>query len=74
VSAHRTDVRQHSLFLKVDGRVLATGSNYHGQLGDGSTTDRHSRVVVQRISDGGTMLFNFLTSDRLAVVPFDTCA
>eukprot|EP01046_Picozoa_sp_COSAG06_P042740 COSAG06_NODE_5489_length_3446_cov_2.584105_1_plen_858_part_00 len=36
----------HSLILKTDGRVLAFGSNSQGQLGDGSTTDRHSPVEI----------------------------
>ena len=36
----------HSLVLKADGSVVAFGYNGHGQLGDGSTTDRHSPVAV----------------------------
>ena len=36
----------HSLILKADGRVLAFGSNKYGQLGDGSTTERHSPVEI----------------------------
>ena len=41
---------QHSLCLKQDGSVWATGSNSHGQLGDGSTTDR---VTFGKVVDGG---------------------
>ena len=37
----------HSMILKQDGSVWATGSNVHGQLGDGSTTDRQSFVKVK---------------------------
>ncbi len=36
----------HSLFLKNDGTVWATGANYYGQLGDGTTTDRNTPVQV----------------------------
>jgi len=36
----------HSLFLKRAGTVVATGFNRYGQLGDGSTTDRHRPVTV----------------------------
>ena len=38
--------RDHSMILKQDGSVWATGSNDHGQLGDGSTTNRSSFVQV----------------------------
>jgi alpha-tubulin suppressor-like RCC1 family protein len=34
----------HSLALKADGTVWAWGLNNHGQLGDGTTTDRHTPV------------------------------
>jgi len=34
----------HSLFLKKDGNVVAAGNNEDGQLGDGSTTNRHRPV------------------------------
>jgi alpha-tubulin suppressor-like RCC1 family protein len=36
----------HALALTTGGRVLACGYNFYGQLGDGSTTDRHEPVFV----------------------------
>ena len=39
---------QHSLVLKQDGSVWATGYNFCGQLGDGSTVNR--KVFVQVIA------------------------
>lgn len=36
----------HSLFVKSDGSLWATGFNYNGQLGDGTTIDRHSPVPI----------------------------
>jgi alpha-tubulin suppressor-like RCC1 family protein/uncharacterized protein YkwD/thiol-disulfide isomerase/thioredoxin/plastocyanin/uncharacterized membrane protein YphA (DoxX/SURF4 family) len=42
----------HSLALKSDGSVWATGHNYYGELGDGTNTYRYSPVQV--IGPGGT--------------------
>ena len=36
----------HSILLQQDGTVWCTGSNLHGQLGDGSNTNRDSFVQV----------------------------
>ena len=36
----------HTLLLKTDGSVWATGRNEYGQLGDGSNTDRSSFVQI----------------------------
>jgi hypothetical protein len=36
----------HSVFLKSDGTLWATGSNTHGQLGDGTRTDRLTPLSV----------------------------
>ena len=42
----------HSLFLMKDGTVQATGRNDHGQLGDGSNSDRTNSVPV--LDSGGS--------------------
>jgi len=39
-----------SLALKVDGTVAAWGANDYGQLGDGTTTERHAPVKVANLS------------------------
>jgi alpha-tubulin suppressor-like RCC1 family protein len=36
----------YSLFLKTDGRLFGCGTNNHGQLGDGTTTDRDSPILI----------------------------
>eukprot|EP00771_Trimastix_marina_P001282 gnl/Trimastix_PCT/2341.p1 GENE.gnl/Trimastix_PCT/2341~~gnl/Trimastix_PCT/2341.p1 ORF type:complete len:723 (-),score=104.11 gnl/Trimastix_PCT/2341:234-2402(-) len=36
----------HSLALTAQGAVFAWGSNHHGELGDGTTTDRHIPVEL----------------------------
>lgn len=36
----------HSLFLKMNGNVMAAGNNSSGQLGDGTNTQRNSKVNV----------------------------
>lgn len=41
----------HSLALKSDGTVWAWGSNANGQLGDGTTTDRHYSTQVKANSN-----------------------
>ena len=40
----------HSLALKRDGTVWAWGQNYFGELGDGTTTDRHTPVQVSDLT------------------------
>lgn len=42
---------EHSLFLKADGSVWATGQNGSGQLGLGSTTSQPVPVQVSALSD-----------------------
>ncbi|MBK9401485.1 MAG: choice-of-anchor D domain-containing protein [Bacteroidetes bacterium] len=58
----------HSLFLKNDGTVWATGFNAKGQLGDGTTTQRSTPVQVSGLSSitsitGGTDHSLFLKND-----------
>jgi alpha-tubulin suppressor-like RCC1 family protein len=36
----------HSLYATGNGKLWAMGANFRGQLGDGSTTDRHTPVQV----------------------------
>ena len=40
-----------TLVVRSDGTVVAWGSNYFGQLGDGTTTDRATPVVVSGLTD-----------------------
>ncbi|MDR1641639.1 MAG: S-layer homology domain-containing protein [Clostridiales bacterium] len=40
----------HFITIKDDGTVWGTGSNNYGQMGDGTTTDRHTETV--KIMDG----------------------
>ncbi|HET7294697.1 MAG TPA: chitobiase/beta-hexosaminidase C-terminal domain-containing protein [Vicinamibacteria bacterium] len=42
--------RYHSLAVKSDGRVYAWGYNATSQLGDGTTTDRSTPVLVQGLT------------------------
>jgi hypothetical protein len=39
----------HSLAVKSDGTLWAWGDNSDGEVGDGTTTDRHSPVQFQLI-------------------------
>ena len=45
----------HALFQKMDGSLWAMGSNAYGQLGDGTTTDRHTLI---KIVDGNVTAFS----------------
>lgn len=58
----------HSLFLKNDGTVWACGNNAHGQLGDGTTTNRFAPVQVSGLANiisikAGTTHSLFLKND-----------
>jgi alpha-tubulin suppressor-like RCC1 family protein len=37
--------RYHSIFIKADGTAWGAGSNYYGQLGDGTTIDADSAAI-----------------------------
>ena len=41
----------YAMFLKSDGTVWATGINNYGQLGDGTTQNRHSELITVNISN-----------------------
>ncbi|MCL2048727.1 MAG: hypothetical protein FWG87_08365, partial [Defluviitaleaceae bacterium] len=41
----------HTVALKSDGTVWAWGYNYHGQLGDDTTTNRHTPVQVTGLTE-----------------------
>ncbi len=45
----------HSFALRSDGTVVAWGDNDHGQLGDGTTTERHAPVAVKGLGGGGLL-------------------
>jgi alpha-tubulin suppressor-like RCC1 family protein len=45
----------HSLFVFANGTAEASGANGQGQLGDGTTTDRHTPVAVSGITQGVTI-------------------
>lgn len=42
--------KSHSLAIKSDGTLCAWGGNGHGQLGDGTTTERYSPVQIDRMN------------------------
>ena len=50
----------HSIALKKDGTIWATGSNQHGQFGDGSSVSTKSYVKIQEFGDGETYSDNYI--------------
>ncbi|MDQ3980108.1 MAG: hypothetical protein M3314_11225, partial [Actinomycetota bacterium] len=52
----------HSLAVSTEGAVLAWGWNGYGQLGDGTTTERHLPVVVRGLSAVRTVSAGWLHS------------
>jgi uncharacterized repeat protein (TIGR02543 family) len=58
----------HSLFLKNDGTVWATGNNQYGQLGDGTNVDKNTPVQLSGLNGitamaGGALHSLFLQND-----------
>jgi len=44
----------NTLAVRSDGTVWGWGSNYYGQLGDGTTTDRSAPIqIFKTVADGG---------------------
>lgn len=46
----------HALALKSDATVLAWGENFHGQLGNGTTTDSYAPVQVAGLGPGSGVI------------------
>ena len=44
----------HTVYLKADGRVFASGQNMYGQLGDETTTQRSTPVEMATLSSSNT--------------------
>ena len=57
----------HSLGLTSNGTVIAWGSNFYGQLGDGTTTRRNSPA---QIGPGRSWLFYDLGRNHTAAIAF----
>jgi alpha-tubulin suppressor-like RCC1 family protein len=61
--------KEHTVYLKTDGRVYAAGRNADSQLGDGTTTDRHTPVELTSLGSdnqavaAGEKVTVFLKSD-----------
>jgi alpha-tubulin suppressor-like RCC1 family protein len=51
---------RHSLALLSDGTVLAWGNNEHGQLGDGTTSNRDVAVPVCKVAESPCKSENYL--------------
>jgi alpha-tubulin suppressor-like RCC1 family protein len=49
----------HTMFVKTDGTLWATGSNSRGELGDGTTTNRSTPVNIYKglLSNAATLAF-----------------
>ncbi|MEK7952612.1 cadherin-like beta sandwich domain-containing protein [Luteolibacter soli] len=51
-AGHPQNGLSHCLFLKTDGSAWASGGNFNGQLGDGTTTLRNIPVQVSGMTSG----------------------
>lgn len=66
----------HSAFVKIDGTLWTMGRNDTGQLGDGTTVDRHIPVqvasgVIRAVAGGSHTLFTARTDgSQMAFKPF----
>ena len=61
----------HSIFVRGDGTVYACGRNMYGQLGDGTTVDRHIPTLIQTLSriilaEAGGIHSLFVNADGIA--------
>ena len=64
------------MFVKTDGSLWDMGRNAYGQLGDGTTTDRHSPVQVLSsgvadVSAGDSHTLIRMTDGSLRAVGYD---
>ena len=64
----------HSFFFKTDGSLWAMGRNHKGQLGDGTTTDRSTPVLINKtltlnkVGDGAVSgAGSYLTGETITV-------
>jgi alpha-tubulin suppressor-like RCC1 family protein len=66
---HVATGHNYALAIKSNGALWAWGSSYIGQLGDGTTIERHSPVRIgsdtnwQSINTGGTHSFHSLATE-----------
>ena len=57
--------QNHTVYLKSDGTVWATGSNTSGQLGDGTQSQRTNPVQVKNADDTGLSGWWELQQDKI---------
>ncbi|HRQ86984.1 MAG TPA: cell wall anchor protein, partial [Candidatus Saccharibacteria bacterium] len=58
----------HSLALDSDGQVYAWGRNLYGQIGDGTSSDRHSPVAITGGAIAGKTITKIAASGELSFV------
>ena len=63
------NVAQHSLIIKLDGSLHTFGWNSHGQLGDGTTTDRNTptQILASGVSQIAAGYYHSLFSNRMVL-------
>ena len=57
----------YTIALRSDGTVWAWGSNWFGQLGDGTTTDRHTPVQVPNLNNATAIAAGSSSAHTLAL-------